>query len=139
MKILNNNIPPTLKKEESNYVNYSHYYKQKTFSLCIIYAKTETKTQALLNLPFISSNLVCTLMLVSGGVGGGGGAGGVEDGVGVVVGVCDGVWSTWERVSPLATVEEGSGGGVGATFITDGRLLLVLSLFEGLSAAGKMI
>lgn len=78
-------------------------------------------------------------MLVSGGVGGGGGAGGVEDGVGVVVGVCVGVWSTWERVSPLATVDEGSGGGVGATFITDGRLLLVLSLFEGLSAAGKMI
>ncbi|MPC38900.1 hypothetical protein E2C01_032416 [Portunus trituberculatus] len=76
----------------------------------------------------MSSSLVCIRMLISGGVGGGGGAGGVEAGVGVEDGVWVGVWRTWERVRPLATVEEGSGGGVGATLMTLGRLAVDPSL-----------
>lgn len=77
-------------------------------------------------------------MLSSGGVGGGGGAGGVEAGVGVEDGVWVGVWRTWERVRPLVTEEEGSGGGVGATLMTPGRLALSL-LADGLRPAGRMI
>lgn len=73
-------------------------------------------------------------------MGGGGGAGGVDEGVGVDVGVWVGVWRTCDKVSPLATVEDGSVDGVGATWMTLGKLLQPeLSLFEGFSAAGKII
>lgn len=88
----------------------------------------------------MSSSFVCRRMLSSGGVGGGGGAGGVEAGVGVEDGVWVGVWRTWERVRPLVTDDEGSGGGVGATLMTPGRQAPLLSLLvEGLRPAGRII
>ena len=60
--------------------------------------------------------------------------------MGVEDGVCVGVWRTCERVRPLATVLEGSGGGVGATLMTLGKLAAVPSLLgEGLRPAGRMI
>lgn len=56
------------------------------------------------------------------------------------VGVWVGVWRTCDKVSPLATVEDGREGGVDATLMTLGKLLLLeLSLFGGFSAAGKII
>lgn len=49
------------------------------------------------------------------------------------------MWRTWERVRPLV-IEEGSGGGVGATLMTVGKLALAPSLLgEGFRPAGRMI